>query len=78
MSLSCSPRRPPPVTAAGLSRNRIAGLSNRTRRRDGAAKAERIAAVLGTHALSQPPGLATAYTATVPALAALNAKIGTL
>jgi hypothetical protein len=68
---------PPPVTAAGLSRNRIAGALNRARRRDGAVKAERITTVLCTQALSQPPVLATAYAATVPVTAALNTKIAT-
>jgi hypothetical protein len=65
------------VTAAGLSRNRIAGALNRARRRDGAVKAERIATVLRAQALSQPPLLATAYAAAVPVTAALNAKIVT-
>ena len=49
---------PDPETAAGLSRNRIAGALKRARRRDVAGKAEHIATVLRSPALRQPAVLA--------------------
>jgi Transposase/Transposase IS116/IS110/IS902 family len=73
---------PDPETAAGLSRNRIAGALKRARRRDVAGKAERIQAVLRAEALRQPAVLAGAYAVTVGSTVAvitvLNSEIATL
>jgi hypothetical protein len=73
---------PDPETAAGLSRNRIAGALKRARRRDVAGKAERIQAVLRAEALRQPAVLAGAYAVTVGSSVAvitvLNSEIATL
>jgi len=73
---------PDPETAAGLSRNRIAGALKRARRRDVAGKAERIQAVLRAEALRQPAVLAGAYAVTVRSSVAvitvLNSEIATL
>jgi transposase len=73
---------PDPVTAAALSRNRIAAALKRARRRDVAGKAERIQAVLRAPALSQPAVLAGAYAVTVRSTIAvitvLNSEITTL
>lgn len=71
-----------PQTAAGLSRNRIAGALKRARRRDVAGKAERIQTVLRAPALRQPAVLAGAYAVTVRSTVAvitvLNSEIATL
>jgi hypothetical protein len=71
-----------PETAAGLSRERIAGALKRARRRDVAGKAERIQTVLRAQALRQPPVLAEAYAVTVRSTVAvinvLNSEITTL
>jgi hypothetical protein len=73
---------PDPETAAGLSRNRIAGALKRARRRDVAGKAERIQAVLRAEALRQPAVLASAYAVTVRSsvvvITVLNSEIATL
>jgi hypothetical protein len=71
-----------PETAAGLSRNRIAGALKRARRRDVAGKAEHIQTVLRAEALRQPAVLAGAYAVTVRSTVAvitvLNSEIATL
>lgn len=71
-----------PETAAGLSRNRIAGALKRARRRDVAAKAEKIQTVLRAEALRQPAVLAGAYAVTVRSIVAvitvLNSEIAAL
>ncbi len=71
-----------PQTAAGLSRNRIAGALKRARRRDVAGKTERIQTVLRAPALRQPAVLAGAYAVTVRSTVAvitvLNREIATL
>ncbi len=71
-----------PETAAGLSRDRIAGALTRARRRDVAGKTEHIQAVLGAQALRQPAVLAAAYAVTVGSTVAvitvLNSEIATL
>jgi len=71
-----------PETAAGLSRNRIAGALKRARRRDVAGKAEHIATVLRAPALRQPAVLAGAYAVAVRSIVAvitvLNSEIATL
>jgi Transposase/Transposase IS116/IS110/IS902 family len=71
-----------PETAAGLSRDRIAGALKRARRRDVAGKAEHIQAVLRAHALGQPAVLAQAYAVTVRSTVAvitvLNSEIAVL
>jgi Transposase/Transposase IS116/IS110/IS902 family len=73
---------PDPETAAGLSRNRIAGALKRARRRDVAGKAEHIATVLRSPALRQPAVLAGAYAVTVRSTVAvitvLNTEIAAL
>jgi hypothetical protein len=73
---------PAPETAAGLSRNRIAGALKRARRRDVAGKAEHIATVLRAPALRQPAVLAGAYAVTVGSTVAvitvLNTEIAAL
>jgi hypothetical protein len=73
---------PDPETAAGLSRNRIAGALKRARRRDVAGKAEHIATVLRAPALRQPAVLAGAYAVTVRSTVAvitvLNTEIAAL
>ncbi len=73
---------PDPQRAARLSRARIAAALRRARRRDVAAKAERIQTVLRSQQLSQPPqlvaGYAAAVRATVAVIATLNAEIATL
>jgi hypothetical protein len=73
---------PDPVAAATLSRNRIVGALKRARRRDVAAKAEHIQAVLRAQALRQPAVLAGAYAVTVRSTIAvitvLNSEITTL
>jgi hypothetical protein len=69
-------------TAAGLSRERIAGALKGARRRDVAGKAERIQRVLRAQALRQPAVLAEAYAVTVRSTVAvinvLNSEITTL
>jgi Transposase/Transposase IS116/IS110/IS902 family len=71
-----------PETAAGLSRERIAGALKGARRRDVAGKAERIQRVLRAQALRQPAMLAEAYAVTVRSTVAvinvLNSEITTL
>ena len=73
---------PDPARAARLSRSRIAGALKRARRRDVAAKAERIQAVLRSPQLTQPGELAGAYAVTVRAavavITAFNAEIAAL
>lgn len=73
---------PDPLTAAALSRNRIAGALKRARRRDVAGKAERIQTVLRAPALGQPAVLAGAYAvivrSTVAVITVLNTEITTL
>jgi hypothetical protein len=73
---------PDPETAAGLSRNRIAGTLKRARRRDVVGKAEHIATVLRAPALRQPAVLAGAYAVTVRSTVAvitvLNTEIAAL
>ncbi len=70
-----------PQTAAGLSRNRIAGALKRARRRDVAGKTERIQTVLRAPALRQPAALAGARNtvrSTVAVITVLNTEIATL
>jgi hypothetical protein len=73
---------PDPEAAARLSRSRITAALKRARRRDVAAKAERIQSVLRAQALRQPAELAGAYAATVRSLVAvigvLNLQIAAL
>jgi transposase len=68
---------PDPATAAALSVEQITGTLARTRRRDRATKAERIAAALRTPHLGQPPVVAAAYAATVRAQAAILTTLNT-
>jgi hypothetical protein len=73
---------PDPQRAARLSRSRIAGALTRARRRDVAAKAEKIQAILRSEHLTQPPDLVAAYAAataaTVAVITAFTAQITVL
>jgi transposase len=73
---------PDPAAAARLSSDQITAALKRARRRQVAAKAERIAAALRTEHLGQPAVVTAAYAATVRAqvaiLETLNTEIKTL
>src|SRR5256884_8184404 len=75
-------RAPDPAAAAKLTTAQISAALKRARRRDIAAKAERIQAVLRAAHLGQPDIVAAAYAASVRALiavlATLNAQVKTL
>jgi transposase len=64
-------RAPDPTSAARLSINQISAALNRARRRDVAAKAATIQAVLRGEQLGQPAVVTTAYAASVRALVAV-------
>ncbi|MDY7091140.1 MAG: IS110 family transposase [Actinomycetota bacterium] len=68
---------PDPQRAAGLSRSRIAGALKRARRRDVAAKAEKIQTILRGEHLTQPPELVVAYAATTAAVIAVITALTT-
>jgi transposase len=68
-------KAPDPASAARLSRAQIAAALKRARRRDVAAKAERIQAALRAPQLGQPPAVAAAYAASVRALTAVLAAV---
>lgn len=68
---------PNPAAAARLSRSRIGGALTRARRRDVAARTERIRSVLRAEQLAQPAALAGAYAATVRATVAVIATFNT-
>jgi transposase len=75
-------RAPEPASAAKLTTAQISAALKRARRRDIAAKAERIQAVLRAAHLGQPDVVAAAYAASVRALIAvlitLNEQVKTL
>ena len=75
-------RAPDPASAARLTTAQISAALKRARRRDVAAKAERIQAVLRAAHLGQPDVVAAAYAASVRALiavlATLNEQVKTL
>ena len=75
-------RAPEPASAAKLTTAQISAALKRARRRDVAAKAERIQAVLRAAHLGQPDVVAAAYAASVRALIAvlitLNEQVKTL
>ncbi|MEY9912133.1 transposase [Catenulispora sp. MAP12-49] len=68
-------KAPDPESAARLSRSQIAAALKRARRRDVAAKAERIQAALRTPQLGQPAAVTAAYAASVRALTAVLAVL---
>jgi hypothetical protein len=70
-------RAPDPDQAARLSRSKIAAILTRNRRRNAAARAEQIQAVLRAPALRQPPAVQAAYaTIAVTQLQLLTALAG--
>ena len=70
-------RAPDPVSAARLRTAQIAAALHRARRREVAAKAEAIAAALGTEQLRQPDVVTAAYAAAVRAQMAVLATLNT-
>ncbi|MEY9895823.1 transposase, partial [Catenulispora sp. MAP5-51] len=68
-------KAPDPESAARLSRSQIAAALKRARRRDVAAKAERIQAALRAPQLGQPAAVTAAYAASVRALTAVLAVL---
>src|SRR5438309_1218669 len=68
-------RAPDPAAAAKLTTAQISAALKRARRRDIAAKAERIQAVLRAAHLGQPDIVAAAYAASVRALIAVLATL---
>jgi transposase len=70
-------RAPDPGSAARLRTAQIAAALHRARRREVAAKAEAIAAALGTEQLPQPEGVTAAYAAAVQAQMAILATLNT-
>jgi transposase len=70
-------RAPDPASAARLRTAQIAAALHRARRREVAAKAEAIAAALGTEQLRQPDAVTAAYAAAVRAQMAVLATLNT-
>src|SRR5207249_7609451 len=68
---------PDPTSAAALSIETITAALMKARRHNRAAKAETIAAALGTEHLGQPPVVAAAYAVTVRAQVAILTVLNT-